>query len=144
MAENAYIKLVPGSDKETVTLDEIKKLFTYYKEITSKTGTQVDWRYEGQAFPYEMKETNDSGGKWMYLQSDSDRYNVILLGIDQEKVQDDSENERIQSYIQVTLPQTSTYGDKGKANEFCKFLAKKLKGELHLFNKRIMYYYPRK
>ncbi|CAH0345929.1 DUF1885 family protein [Bacillus sp. CECT 9360] len=144
MTENAYIKLVPGSDKETITLDEVKELFSYYKEITSKTGAQLAWNYENQAFPYEMKETLDSKGEWMYLQSASDRYNVILLGIDQEKITDDSNHERIQSYIQVTLPESATYGDKGKANEFCKFLAKKLKGELHLFNKRIMYYYPRK
>ncbi|RFU69876.1 DUF1885 family protein [Bacillus sp. V59.32b] len=144
MVENAYIKLVPGSDRETVTLDEVKELFLYYKEITSKTGAQLAWNYESQAFPYEMKETPDSKGEWMYLQSASDRYNVILLGIDQEKIIDDSDHERIQSYIQVTLPESATYGDKGKANEFCKFLAKKLKGELHLFNNRIMYYYPRK
>ncbi|MDQ0217244.1 DUF1885 family protein [Peribacillus cavernae] len=144
MAENAYIKLVPGSGKETISLDEVKELFKYYQEITTKTGTQVDWGYESQAFPYEMKEAADSNGEWMYLQSVFDRYRVILLGIGQEKVVDDSENERIQSYVQITLPESSTYGDKGKANEFCKFLAKKLKAELHLFNKRVMYYYPRK
>lgn len=144
MTENAYIKLVPGSEKETVTLEEVKGLFSYYKEITAKTGTQLAWNYESQAFPYEVKETPDANGEWMYLQSSSDRYNVILLGIDQEKILDDSENERIQTYIQVTLPDSATYGDKGKANEFCRFLAKKLKAELHLFNKRIMYYYPRK
>jgi hypothetical protein len=144
VTEHAYIKLVPGSEKETITLNDIKDLLIYYKEITTKTGIQLDWSYEGQAFPYEMKETLESGGKWMYLQSDSDRYNTILLGIDQEKIIDDAENERIQTYIQITLPNASTYGDKGKANEFCKFLAKKMKGELHLFNKRVMYYYPRK
>ncbi|EIJ81661.1 hypothetical protein PB1_01930 [Bacillus methanolicus PB1] len=49
-----------------------------------------------------------------------------------------------QTYIQITLPESSTFGDKGKANEFCKLFAKKLQGELHLFNGRIMYYYPRK
>ncbi|WP_199484547.1 DUF1885 family protein [Peribacillus glennii] len=144
MAETAYIKLVPGSDKETVTLEEVKELFAYYKEITSKTGSQLAWNYENRAFPYEIKETDDSGGRWMYLQSASDGYHLILIGIDQEKAFDESQNERIQTYIQITLPETSTFGDKGKANEFCKFLAKKLKGELHLFNQRVMYYYPRK
>jgi hypothetical protein len=144
MAENAYIKLVPGAEKEKITLNDVKQLFYYYKDILGKTGQQVDWQYENSAFPYEILETPDSAGIWMYLKSDSDRYNIILLGIDQEKVKDDLENERIQSYIQITLPDSSTYGDKGKANEFCKFLAKKLKAELHLFNKRVMYYYPRK
>ncbi|WP_409305270.1 DUF1885 family protein [Peribacillus sp. SCS-155] len=144
MSEDAYIKLVPGSEKETITLDEVKELFNYYKEITGKTGRQVDWNYENSAFPYEIKETADSGGKWMYLHSTADRYNLILVGVDQEIIAHDSENERIQTYIQVTLPESSTFGDKGKANEFCKFLAKKLKGELQLFNNRVMYYYPRK
>ncbi|PLT34356.1 DUF1885 family protein [Bacillus sp. V5-8f] len=144
MAETAYIKLVPGSDKETVTLDDVKQLFAYYKQITSKTGNQLDWNYKSHAFPYEIKEPSDSGGRWMYLQSDSDRYHLILIGIDQEKAFDELHKERIQTYIQITLPKTATYGDKGKANEFCRFLAKKLKGELHLFNKRVMYFYPRK
>jgi len=49
-----------------------------------------------------------------------------------------------ENYIQVTLTPESTHGDKGKANEFCKYLAKQYKAELHLFNGRVMYYNPRK
>ena len=37
-----------------------------------------------------------------------------------------------------------TYGDKGKATEYAKFVAKNLQGELHLFNGRIMYFNKRK
>ncbi|MBS4189061.1 DUF1885 family protein [Bacillus sp. FJAT-49705] len=144
MANNAYIKLVPSSNKESITTDEVKELFQYFKEITSKTGDQVDWKYNEAAFPYEIKETHEGKGKWFYLHSDNDRYNAILLGIDQEIIHDEDGSERQQSYIQLTLPETATFGDKGKANEFCRYLAKKLKGELHLFNGRIMYFYPRK
>ncbi|PLS16523.1 hypothetical protein CVD28_15675 [Bacillus sp. M6-12] len=144
MSESAYIKLVPGSSQETITIDEIKELFAYYKKITVKTGDQLDWDYGSNAFPYDIMETAEGKGKWIYFQSKADRYNVILLGVDQEKIVDSDLSERIQTYIQLTLPEASTYGDKGKANEFCKFLAKKLKGELHLFNNRIMYFYPRK
>jgi hypothetical protein len=144
MAENAYIKLVPSSSQQTITTDEIKSLFSYYKEITAKTGTQLDWDYEYSAFPYEINETADGEGIWFYLKSDHDRYNAIVLGIDHEMIVDEDGNQREQMYIQVTLPDSATHGDKGKANEFCKFLSKKLKGELHLFNGRIMYYYPRK
>ncbi|UII57251.1 DUF1885 family protein [Cytobacillus spongiae] len=144
MASNAYIKLVPLSAKESVTTDEVKELFHYYKEITTKTGEQVSWHYNEAAFPYELKETNEGKGTWFYMSSDNDRYQVILLGIDQETIQDDDGSERKQTYIQITLPETATFGDKGKANEFAKYLAKKLKGELHLFNGRVMYYYPRK
>lgn len=144
MTVNAYIKLVPSSAKQTITIEEVKELFHYYKNITSKTGTQLDWQYEDAAFPYEIKETEEGKGKWFYLHSDHERYNVILLGIDKETVRNEEGEEREQMYIQVSLPDQATHGDKGKANEFCKFLAKKLQGELHLFNKRIMYFYPRK
>lgn len=144
MAQTAYIKLVPSSTQQTITTDEIKSLFSYYKEITSKTGEQLDWDYELSAFPYEIKEKPDGAGKWFYLESSHDRYNAILFGVDKKTVSDENGNEQEQAYIQVTLPDAATYGDKGKANEFCKFIGKKLKGELHLFNGRIIYYYPRK
>lgn len=144
MAESAFIKLVPSSAKQTVTVDEVKELFYYYKNITIKTGDQLNWQYGDAAFPYEIKETDTGKGTWFYLHSDHERYHAILIGIDTETVQSEDGVEREQTYIQITLPEQSTYGDKGKANEFCKFLAKKLQGELHLFNERIMYYYPRK
>jgi hypothetical protein len=144
MANNAFIKLVPSSAKQTVTIEEVKELFHYYKNITSKTGDQVNWQYGSSAFPYEIKETEDGKGKWFYLQSNHERYFAILVGVDQETIRDENGGEREQTYIQITLPEQSTFGDKGKANEFCKFLAKKFQGELHLFNDRVMYYYPRK
>ncbi len=144
LASNAYIKLVPSSEKEQITTDEVKELFQYYKANTSKTGNQVDWKYNEAAFPYEIKEKPEGKGKWFYLHSNNDRYHTILLGIDQETIRDEDGSEREQSYIQVTLPESATFGDKGKANEFCRYLAKKLKGELHLFNGRVMYFYPRK
>ncbi|MBE4908890.1 DUF1885 family protein [Bacillus luteolus] len=140
---NAYIKLVPGSTKQEITLDDVKELFYYYKEITSKTGQQVSWEYGDAAFPYDIKENNEEGTNWFYLKSTDSRYNLIVLGVGKEEIEDE-ENKTEQYYIQITLPQASTHGDKGKANEFCKFLGKKLQGELHLFNGRIMYYYPRK
>ncbi|MBY0120860.1 DUF1885 family protein [Bacillus sp. S/N-304-OC-R1] len=144
LASSAYIKLVPSSEKEQVSTEEIKELFQYFKEITSKTGNQVDWQYNAAAFPYEIKEKPEGQGKWFYLYSNNDRYNMILLGLGKEIVQEEDGSEREQSFIQITLPESATFGDKGKANEFCRFLAKKLKGELHLFNGRIMYFYPRK
>ncbi|MEW9050312.1 MAG: DUF1885 family protein [Neobacillus sp.] len=144
MAENAYIKLVPAAAKQTITVDEIKEFFFYYKDITEKTGSQLGWNYQESAFPYEIKETEEGKGTWFYLHSQDDRYYAILIGIDKESIRDEHGEEREQIYIQITLPEQSTFGDKGKANEFCKFLAKKLQAELHLFNERIMYFYPRK
>ncbi|MDP1419962.1 DUF1885 family protein [Peribacillus simplex] len=144
MTENAYIKLVPESAKGTVTIEDVKELLNYYQMITAKTGKQLDWDYDKKAFPYEMKEPERMKDKAIYLQSTEDRYHMILIGVDQEVVKEEDGSERIQSYIQFTLPETATFGDKGKANELCKFLAKKLRAQLHLFNKRVMYYYPRK
>ncbi|MFF2446004.1 DUF1885 family protein [Neobacillus sp. NPDC058068] len=144
MAENAFIKLVPSSAKQAVAIEEVKDLFQYYKNITTKTGNQLNWQYGETAFPYEIKETEGGKGKWFYLLSEHERYNAILIGVDTETVRSEDGTLSEQTYIQVTLPEQSTFGDKGKANEFCKFLAKKLQGELHLFNERIMYYNPRK
>jgi hypothetical protein len=141
---NSYIKLLPSSVKQTITTDELLELFHYYKSITAKTGHQLSWGYDNAAFPYEIKEKEEGKGKWFYLKSNRDGYHLILLGIDKEEIEEADGSLREQCFIQVTIPEGSTAGDKGKANEFCKFLAKKLKGELHLFNGRIMYFYPRK
>lgn len=144
MSSNAYIKLVPSSTQQAISTDELKDLFNYYKQITAKTGDQVDWSYENSAFPYELKEKEEGKGTWFYLQSSQDRYSAILFGVDKETIVDEDDTEREQTYIQITLPPTATAGDKGKANEFSKFIGKKLQGELHLFNGRVMYFNPRK
>lgn len=144
MSSNAYVKLVPSSAQQTISTEELKDLFHYYKQITAKTGDQVAWDYEDSAFPYELKEKADGKGTWFYLQSSVDRYHAILFGVDKETVEQEDGADHEQTYIQITLPPTATAGDKGKANEFSKFIAKKLQGELHLFNGRVMYFYPRK
>lgn len=146
MSQNAYIKLVPASEKQVVTIDEIKDMFTYYKSITSKTGEQLSWGYSEAAFPYTIEEKDEANNAWFYLKGidpRKNRYILIGVGFEQKDVETDSP-ENQQCYIQVSLTDISTHGDKGKANEFCKFLATKLKGELHLFNGRVMYYYPKK
>jgi hypothetical protein len=144
MTTHAYIKLVPSSKKTTISLSDVKELFQYYQEITRKTGKQLGWSYAEAAFPYTIVETADGKDNWFYLKGNDSRYKTIIVGVGQEQVQDENTGEiKEQSFIQVTLPQGATHGDKGKANEFCKFLAKKLEGELHLFNGRIMYYYKR-
>ncbi|HZG61249.1 MAG TPA: DUF1885 family protein [Anoxybacillus sp.] len=144
MATHAYIKLVSKSKKKTITLSEVKELFQYYQDITKKTGEQLGWSYAEAAFPYTIAETDEGKEQWFYLKGKSDRYRTIIVGVGQEQIpnEDTGETEE-QTFIQLTLPQGSTHGDKGKANEFCKFLAKKLEGELHLFNGRVMYYYKR-
>ncbi|MEH7382364.1 DUF1885 family protein [Bacillus sp. JJ1533] len=141
--ENAYIKLVPNSNAQKISLDDVKDLFSYYIDITDKTGKQLNWDYDDAAFPYQIKELNQEKN-WFYLKSDHPKYHAIVVGVGQEAMEDENGENSGNSYIQVTLPQSSTAGDKGKANEFCKFLAKKLEGELHLFNGRIMYFYKRK
>lgn len=129
--QDAFIKLVPNSKQQSISLDDVKQLFHYYKTITTQTGQQLGFSYANTAFPYEMVDTSDTT---LCLNSNHERYHSIYVGIG-------IENE--QSFIQITLPSTATFGDKGKANEFCRFLAKKLEGELQLFNGRTMYFYKR-
>lgn len=144
MPSTAYIKLVPASNRQEISLTDLKDLFNYYKDITTKTGQQLEWEYEDCAFPYELKEKEDANGDWFYLKGIKDRYNYILLGVGSEQVSDEDGTIRSQEYIQVALPEAATHGDKAKANEFCKFIGRKLNGELHLFNGRIMYFYDKK
>ncbi|MFX3624345.1 MAG: DUF1885 family protein [Ectobacillus sp.] len=129
--QHAFIKLVPKSAKQSINIQDLKDLFTYYKQITEKTGKQLGWNYSENAFPYEMIPTSDST---LHLKSSHDRYHSIYIGTGEENGQ---------YFVQITLPQSATFGDKGKANEFCRFLAKKLEGELQLFNGRTMYFYKR-
>ncbi|MBH0155724.1 DUF1885 family protein [Fictibacillus sp. 5RED26] len=142
MSQSAYVKLVPASEKQVITIDELKDLLLYYRSITTKTGEQLSWGYEDAAFPYTIEEKAEADGRWFYLKGLDQRKNkYILVGIGTEK---ESDSDLEKHYIQFTLTDISTHGDKGKANEFCKFIASKLKGELHLFNGRVMYYYPKK
>lgn len=129
--QHAFIRLVPKSPKQTVTLGDVQQLFTYYQTITAQTGKQINWDYAHSAFPYEMIQTSDTT---LHLQSNHDRYRSIYIGVGEE-------NE--QHFVQITLPESATFGDKGKANEFCRYVAKKLEGELQLFNGRTMYFYKR-
>ncbi len=141
MASSAYINLVSKSKEKTLTVEDVKELLNYYKEITSKTGKQLGWEYSEAAFPYEIKEKPEGKGQWFYLKGIEDRYKMILIGVGtQPELLEGTES---LSYIQVTLHDQSTHGDKGKANEICKFLAKKLEAELKLFTGSIMYYYKR-
>lgn len=144
MGRNAYIKLVPASNKEAITIQEVQELLTYYKEITKKTGEQVSWEYNDAALPYEITQKQLDNRSILHLSSSVSRFKTILIGVGNEQVEDENGETREQYYVQISLTGASTHGDKGKANELCKFLAKKLEGELHLFNGRVMYYYKRK
>ncbi|MFY4773690.1 DUF1885 family protein [Metabacillus sp. RGM 3146] len=130
MDTRATIKLLSSSEKSRITLKETIDYLTYYKEITSKTGDQLDWNYGAAAFPYSI----ESHEGYAELKSSERGYNrfIIAVGEDQETQC---------SFIQIILPQSSTYADKSKANELCKFLARKLKAELHLFSGKIIHQY---
>lgn len=144
MGKSAFIKLVKESKVQDVTLEDIKSKISHYIDMTQKTGEQLAWGYADAAFPYSILEKPEAKGKWFYLKgNDPKLYKYIMFGVGKEEIEGD-DGKKEQSYIQVVLPEDSTHGDKGKANEFCKYLAKEYQGELHLFNDRVMYYYPRK
>ncbi len=140
MANHAYIKFVPASKTKSISIDDVKEYINQYKAVASKTGKQLDWHYANFALPYTIspEKSND----WIYLRGSEEGYHTIILGIGVETIQDE-EGSKEQPFIQVTLPDAATYGDKGKANELCKYFGKQLQGEVHLFNGRVMYFYKR-
>lgn len=139
MVQSAYIKLVEGSAVPSLTLDELKEHLHTYADQLSRTGTQLDWGYAEAAFPYTVETKPEGEGQWFYLKGTNPLYKFMIFGVGKEN-KDDTEIH----YIQITLPEGHTNGDKAKANEFCKHLGRKLKAETHLFNGRVMYFNPRK
>lgn len=137
MSQSAYIKLVQGSAVETLSLSDVQERLERYKEQTGLTGQQLDWDYAEAAFPYTVE--SKPGEEWFYLKGTVPQYKYILFGIGAE-----TEGDQRIPHIQVVLPDASTHGDKAKANELCKYMAKQLKAELKMFNGRTIYFNPRK
>ncbi|WP_168122004.1 DUF1885 family protein [Paenibacillus sp. HB172176] len=138
MAQSAYIKLVQGSATQSVTLRNVQELLLRYRDQLVLTGKQLGWDYAGAAFPYSIETKQDD--RWFYLKGTAGEYKHIIFGIGEAASAAGDEV----SCIQVVLPDEATHGDKAKANELCKHLAKKLQAELLMFNGRTVYYYPRK
>lgn len=129
MPQSAYIRVPKRNGKEPLSYADVKAAVEHYIEITLKTGKQLDWPYEQAAFPYSIEVREEGERRWFYLKGkDPMLYKVILIGVGE-----DGED----SVVQITLTDISTHGDKGKANELARYLAKKLKGSLTLFNGRI-------
>ncbi|EJW17465.1 DUF1885 family protein [Paenibacillus alvei] len=136
MSQSAFITFVDGSEVASVTLDELKSQLLHYREQTQLTGEQLNWDYAEAAFPYTIETKPDQEQEWFYLKGSDPLYRHIVFGV--------GENEDSRHYVQMVLPDGATHGDKAKGNELCKYLAKKWKAELTLFNGRIMHYNPRK
>lgn len=140
MGKSAYITFVEGSVVQQVTLDEVKEMLTQYITQAKKTADQIDFAYNEVAFPYTLHEKPEAKGTWFYLKGTEPRlYQYILIGVGSRPAEGREEH-----YIQITLTDISTAGDKGKANEYSKFLAKSFKAELTMFNGSKMYFNPRK
>lgn len=131
MSQSAFIKLVQGSVVSELPLEQLKERLLHYRDQTALTGQQLDWDYADAAFPYTIETKQDD--RWFYLKGTNPLYKYILFGHGDNA-----------STIQVVLPEESTHGDKAKANELCKYLAKQLLASLTLFNGRVIYFNPRK
>lgn len=140
MSQSAYLYFVEGSSVPSLTLDELKEQLLRYQDQVSKTGQQLDWNYAKAAFPYSIETKPDNEDVWCYLKGNDEKYKYIVFGIGTKKTGDGEDRH----FVQVVLPEGSTHGDKAKGNELCKYLARHLKAELHLFNGRVMYFNPRK
>lgn len=140
MGKSAFITFVEGSAVQQVTLDEVKELLNQYITQTKKTADQIDFAFNEAAFPYTLHEKPEAQGQWFYLKGTNPKlYQYILIGVGSRPAEGREEH-----YIQITLTDISTAGDKGKANEFSRYLARKYKAELTMFNGRKMYFNPRK
>ncbi len=138
--QSAYIYFVEGSTAAQATLDDVKAKLQRYIEMTKKTGEQLGWGYADAAFPYVIEERPEGKDSWFLLKGkDPKSYKTIICGVGSKEV-----NGQEKHFIQISLPESATHGDKSKANEFCRYLARDYKAELHLFNKRIQYFQPRK
>ncbi|MGD8189963.1 DUF1885 family protein [Brevibacillus ginsengisoli] len=138
--QSSYIYLVEGSTAPTVSLADVKIKLQAFVEATKKTGEQLGWDYSNSAFPYVIDEKPQGKDSWFLLKGkDPDSYKSIIIGVGSKAL-----NGTERSYIQVSLPESATHGDKGKANEFTRYFGREFKGEAHLFNGRVQYFQPRK
>ncbi|GMK40590.1 hypothetical protein PCCS19_36460 [Paenibacillus sp. CCS19] len=144
MGNHAYIRLVQGSAAPSgITLEELEQSLEQYQDALKRTGHQLNWEYEEAAFPYTIEkvtEPSSSEPTWLYLRGNASRYRHIALSTAPVNEQ----TEESCPTVQIVLPDGATHGDKGKANELCRFIAQRLKAELTLFNGRVMYFNPRK
>ncbi len=120
-------------------MEDVKEHLLHYREQTSLTGQQLDWNYAEAAFPYSIETKPGEEERWFYLKGKTPQYRFILFGTGVR-----SEGEAEIPFVHVVLPDGATHGDKSKANEFCKWLGKRLLAEVKLFNGRILSYNPRK
>jgi hypothetical protein len=127
MKKSAYIRR-----DEAISLSDVTETLDHYREMLRNTGKQLDWDYEAAAFPYTMEEkTTDDSSYLLLTGNDSAQNNHILIGVGQQEADG-------RHYIQLVLPEDATTHDVAKGNEYAKYIAKQLKGELELFNGRIM------
>ncbi|WP_455662645.1 DUF1885 family protein [Pradoshia sp.] len=136
MSLHSYIRPPNGS----VTINEARKLIDNYQQSVRKTGEQLNYPYNERAFPYTIHQPDNQGnGDLLYLSSEDPDYHLIKIGIGEEPMK--GMNGSLSSYIEISLERHSTFADKGKANELAKYMAKKLQGELQLFNGRKMHFH---
>ncbi|WP_044642436.1 DUF1885 family protein [Risungbinella massiliensis] len=134
MKKSSYIRLVPGAKQTEINLDGLQELLQTYRSRMKKTGEQLQWDYEAAAFPYEIEKHQQDGITYLLLKGkDPSAYYYLVMGTGKE-------DETGVEYIQIVLPDRATHGDISKANEYAKFLAKEVQGELTMFNDRTMYF----
>jgi hypothetical protein len=139
MSQSAYISLVQGSTIAEITLDGVKEQLRQYEEQLTLTGRQLGWDYAEAAFPYTIEEKSEAQNRWFYLKGKNPLYRHIVIGTGVRQSE-----ETTTPYIHFVLPDDATHGDKAKANELCKWIGKRLKAEVKMFNGRTFYFNPRK
>lgn len=109
--------------KEPITSDSLVTFFKAYFESMKKSGELAGWENEAFAFPYNLEVAKDK----ILLKGNVERYEQLLILINDTD-------------ILIKLTPLSTNGDKNKAIQYSKVLAKHFKTELVLPNNRTMNY----
>ena len=109
--------------KERVTSDLLVTFFKNYFESMKRSGELAGWENEAFAFPYDLEVASDK----ILLKGNVERYEQLMILL--------TDNEII-----IKLTPLSTFGDKNKAIQYSKVLAKHFKTNLVLPNNRTMNY----
>ncbi len=137
LSQSAFIKLVQGSAVFDLTVSAIRSQLENFQKQAAIEGKGRNWNYVEAAFPYTLEEAPHND--WLYLRGKNSNYRYIKMGISESISADGKSVPAIETIISTH----ATYGDRGKAIEFCKFISANLQAELTLFNGRTIFYSPR-
>ena len=75
MSKSAYIKLVKRWKTESISLEEVKNLFSYRRCVRHRK-TATRWGTQEAAFPYDLQEREQDGIPYLLLKKEKNRATI--------------------------------------------------------------------